>query len=115
MPVVAAGLLEPRRLVRADSAEPGVRRIPRAGRWRISAVRLLEPERGRAGAFELRARRADSYTNLHQFYRVFYRSCAMSPGESRRNYTPAGTSGAEPDGYLAGTKRTVAASAGGQR
>ena len=34
--------------------------------------------------------RAVSYTNLHQFYRVFYRSCAMSPGEYRRYYTPAG-------------------------
>jgi len=33
---------------------------------------------------------AVSYTNLHQFYRVFYRSCAMSPGEYRRYYTPAG-------------------------
>lgn len=31
-----------------------------------------------------------SYTNLHQFYKVFYRSCAMSPGEYRRYYTPAG-------------------------
>lgn len=38
--------------------------------------------------------RAVSYTNLHQFYRVFYRSCAMSPGEYRRYYTPAGASGA---------------------
>ena len=34
--------------------------------------------------------RAVSYTNLHQFYRVFYRSCSMSPGEYRRYYTPAG-------------------------
>ncbi len=30
---------------------------------------------------------AVSYTNLHQFYRVFYRSAAMSPGEYRRYYT----------------------------
>ena len=30
-----------------------------------------------------------SYTNLHQFYRVFHRSSAMSPGEYRRYYTPA--------------------------
>ena len=37
--------------------------------------------------------RAVSYTNLHQFYRVFYRSCAMSPGEYRRYYTPAGGEG----------------------
>lgn len=34
--------------------------------------------------------RAVSYTNLHQFYRVFYRSFAMSPGEYRGYYTPAG-------------------------
>lgn len=34
--------------------------------------------------------RAVSYTNLHQFYRVFYRSFAMSPAEYRRYYTPAG-------------------------
>jgi AraC-like DNA-binding protein/quercetin dioxygenase-like cupin family protein len=31
---------------------------------------------------------AVSYTNLHQFYKVFYRSCSMSPGEYRRYYTP---------------------------
>jgi AraC-like DNA-binding protein/mannose-6-phosphate isomerase-like protein (cupin superfamily) len=34
--------------------------------------------------------RAVSYTNLHQFYKVFYRSCSMSPAEYRRYYTPAG-------------------------
>jgi len=39
--------------------------------------------------------RAVSYTNLHQFYRVFYRSCAMSPGEYRRYYTPAGVNDGE--------------------
>ncbi len=38
--------------------------------------------------------RAVSYTNLHQFYKVFYRSCAMSPGEYRRYYTPAGSEAA---------------------
>jgi AraC-like DNA-binding protein/mannose-6-phosphate isomerase-like protein (cupin superfamily) len=31
-----------------------------------------------------------SYTNLHQFYKVFHRACAMSPGEYRRYYTPSG-------------------------
>jgi len=36
--------------------------------------------------------RAVSYTNLHQFYRVFYRSFSMSPAEYRRYYTPAGSS-----------------------
>lgn len=40
--------------------------------------------------------RAVSYTNLHQFYRVFHRAFAMSPAEYRRYYTPAG--GAEADG-----------------
>jgi len=34
--------------------------------------------------------RAVSYTNLSQFYKVFYRSCAMSPAEYRRYYTPTG-------------------------
>ena len=33
---------------------------------------------------------AVSYTNLHQFYKVFYRSCSMSPAEYRRYYTPTG-------------------------
>ena len=32
---------------------------------------------------------AVSYTNLSQFYKVFERSCAMSPGEYRRYYSPA--------------------------
>jgi AraC-like DNA-binding protein len=39
---------------------------------------------------------AVSYTNLHQFYKVFYRSCAMSPGEYRRYYTPTTAIGREP-------------------
>jgi len=30
-----------------------------------------------------------SYTNVSQFYKVFDRSCAMSPAEYRRYYTPA--------------------------
>jgi AraC-like DNA-binding protein len=30
-----------------------------------------------------------SYTNLHQFYKVFSRSCSISPGEYRRYYTQA--------------------------
>jgi AraC-like DNA-binding protein len=42
--------------------------------------------------------RAVSYTNMNQFYKVFYRSCAMSPGEYRRYYTPAG-SDAVPAGF----------------
>ncbi|HEX8941256.1 MAG TPA: helix-turn-helix domain-containing protein, partial [Candidatus Limnocylindrales bacterium] len=36
---------------------------------------------------------AISYTNLHQFYRVFQRSCAMSPAEYRRYYTTTGATG----------------------
>ena len=38
--------------------------------------------------------RAVSYTNLHQFYKVFHRSCAMSPGEYRRYYAPGRGDGA---------------------
>jgi len=30
-----------------------------------------------------------SYSNMYQFYKVFYRSCAMSPGEYRHYYTHA--------------------------
>ena len=57
--------------------------------------------------------RAVSYTNLHQFYKVFYRSCAMSPGRvppllhagrrrsgrarSRRERRTAVAAGQEPD------------------
>lgn len=33
--------------------------------------------------------RAVSYTNLNQFYKVFSRSCGISPGEYRRHYAPA--------------------------
>lgn len=44
--------------------------------------------------------RAVSYSNLNQFYRVFYRSCAMSPGEYRRYYTPAGVNPAGADEEL---------------
>ena len=45
---------------------------------------------------------AVSYTNLNQFYRVFYRSSSMSPGEYRRYYTAADAeplvAGSYPDG-----------------
>jgi AraC-like DNA-binding protein len=37
---------------------------------------------------------AISYTNLHQFYRVFYRSFSMSPAEYRRYYTLAASAAA---------------------
>lgn len=33
--------------------------------------------------------RSVAYTNLNQFYKVFSRSCGMSPGEYRRHYAPA--------------------------
>jgi YesN/AraC family two-component response regulator len=36
---------------------------------------------------------AVSYSNLNQFYKVFHRACAMSPGEYRRYYTPASGGG----------------------
>jgi AraC-like DNA-binding protein len=44
--------------------------------------------------------RAVSYTNLHQFYKVFQRSCCMSPAEYRRYYTRAERTdqGAPPQG-----------------
>ncbi len=45
--------------------------------------------------------RAVSYTNMYQFYKVFYRSCAMSPGEYRRYYTPAGGEAALPPALMA--------------
>lgn len=35
-----------------------------------------------------------SYTNLHQFYKVFHRSCSISPGEYRRYYTQSAPTGA---------------------
>jgi AraC-like DNA-binding protein len=41
--------------------------------------------------------RTVAYTNLNQFYKVFSRSCGMSPGEYRRHYGAA----AEPDPALA--------------
>ncbi len=42
--------------------------------------------------------RTVSYTNLHQFYKVFARSCGMSPGEYRRHY-----SASEPEQIAAGS------------
>jgi AraC-like DNA-binding protein len=58
----------------------------------VTNVRLAEAKRLLLGTDLSVAEiaRAVSYSNLHQFYRVFYRSCAMSPGEYRRYYTPAG-------------------------
>ena len=64
----------------------------------LTQVRVAEAKRLLLGTdvsvAEIAAR--VSYTNLHQFYRVFYRSCAMSPGEYRRYYTTPRL--AEPDG-----------------
>ncbi len=45
---------------------------------------LLETDRSVADVA-----RQVSYTNLHQFYKVFHRSCAISPGEYRRFYAQA--------------------------
>ncbi len=58
----------------------------------VTAVRVAEAKRLLLGTDTSVAEiaRAVSYTNLHQFYKVFYRSCAMSPGEYRRYYTPSG-------------------------
>ncbi len=58
----------------------------------VTQVRVAEAKRlllaGDLSVAEIA--RAVSYTNLYQFYKVFYRSCSMSPGEYRRYYTPAG-------------------------
>ncbi len=58
----------------------------------VTQVRLAEAKRLLLGTDLSVAEiaRVVSYTNLHQFYKVFHRSCAMSPGEYRRYYTPAG-------------------------
>lgn len=58
----------------------------------LTAVRVAEAKRLllSTDASVADIARQVSYTNLHQFYKVFYRSCAMSPGEYRRYYTPSG-------------------------
>ncbi len=58
----------------------------------LTQVRLAEAKRLLLGTdlSVVEIARAVSYTNLNQFYKVFYRSCAMSPGEYRRYYTPSG-------------------------
>jgi AraC-like DNA-binding protein len=43
--------------------------------------------------------RTIAYSNLNQFYKVFSRSCGMSPGEYRRHYTSAAL---EPEPVAAG-------------
>lgn len=53
---------------------------------------------------------AVSYTNLHQFYRVFYRSAAMSPGEYRRYYTAVDAAPTDPAGAAAGLASAAATS-----
>lgn len=57
----------------------------------VTHVRLAEAKRLLLGTDLSVAEIAGqvSYTNLHQFYKVFYRSCAMSPAEYRRYYTPS--------------------------
>lgn len=58
----------------------------------VTQVRVAEAKRLLLGTDMSVAEIASavSYTNLHQFYKVFYRSCSMSPGEYRRYYTPTG-------------------------
>ncbi len=59
----------------------------------VTQVRVAEAKRLLLGT-ELSVAdvaRSVSYTNLNQFYKVFYRSCGMSPGEYRRYYLPAGS------------------------
>ncbi len=58
----------------------------------VTQVRIAEAKRLLLGTdlSVAEVARAVSYTNLNQFYKVFHRSCAMSPGEYRRYYTPAG-------------------------
>jgi AraC-like DNA-binding protein len=57
----------------------------------LTQVRVAEAKRLLLGTDDSVAEvaRLVSYTNLHQFYKVFHRSCAMSPGEYRRYYTTA--------------------------
>jgi AraC-like DNA-binding protein/mannose-6-phosphate isomerase-like protein (cupin superfamily) len=62
----------------------------------VTQVRITEAKRLLLGT-ELSVAdvaRAVSWSNLHQFYKVFHRSCGMSPGEYRRWYAPAGTGAA---------------------
>jgi AraC-like DNA-binding protein/mannose-6-phosphate isomerase-like protein (cupin superfamily) len=62
----------------------------------VTQVRVAEAKRLLLGSDLSVAEiaRQVSYTNLYQFYKVFYRSCAMSPGEYRRYYTPTVREGA---------------------
>ncbi|HVM63234.1 MAG TPA: AraC family transcriptional regulator, partial [Acidimicrobiales bacterium] len=67
----------------------------------VTAVRVAEAKRLLLGT-ELSVAdvaRSVSYTNLNQFYKVFSRSCGMSPGQYRRHYAPAVV---EPEAVAAG-------------
>ncbi len=57
----------------------------------VTQVRLTEAKRLLVGTdlSVAEVAHAVSYTNLSQFYKVFERSCSMSPAEYRRYYTPA--------------------------
>ncbi len=62
----------------------------------VTQVRVAEAKRLLLGT-ELSVAdvaRTVAYTNLNQFYKVFSRSCGMSPGAYRRHYAPAAV---EPD------------------
>ncbi len=68
----------------------------------VTQVRIAEAKRLLLGT-ELSVAdvaRSVSYTNLHQFYKVFSRSCGMSPGEYRRHYASASV---EPEPVAAGS------------
>lgn len=56
----------------------------------VTQVRLTEAKRLLVGTdlSVAEVAHAVSYTNLSQFYKVFERSCSMSPAEYRRYYTP---------------------------
>lgn len=72
----------------------------------VTQVRVAEAKRLLLGT-ELSVAdvaRAVSYTNLNQFYKVFYRSSGMSPGEYRRYYTPAGAEPAAMPAQTAGER-----------
>ena len=57
----------------------------------VTQVRLTEAKRLLVGTdlSVAEVAHAVSYTNLSQFYKVFERSCTMSPAQYRRYYTPA--------------------------
>lgn len=78
----------------------------------VTQVRVAEAKRLLLGTdlSVAEVARAVSYTNLNQFYRVFQRSCSMSPGEYRRYYTPPGGEARE---AVSGAALAAASTGGG--